>query len=49
MQKSTEHCGCAGPGKPEGEIRPLYQLKYLIEVLERQEKERNDADAKASS
>ena len=34
MHTNQELCGCGGPG------RPVYELKHLIALLERQEEER---------
>jgi hypothetical protein len=39
MQTNQDLCGCGGPG------RPLYELKHLVALLERQEEERKRREA----
>jgi hypothetical protein len=39
-------CGCGGTGQPAPENRPLYELKNLIAMLERQEEQRRQAEKK---
>jgi hypothetical protein len=58
MKPYEEVCGCAGKGVPVGESsargafgttgenRPLYQLAHLVAMLERQEEQRRQAQAK---
>jgi hypothetical protein len=46
MQTNQQLCGCGGSGQPATENRPLYQLFYLVQMLERQEEERRQAQAK---
>jgi hypothetical protein len=46
MQTNQELCDRAAAGQPAGETRPLYQLAYLVAMLERQEQQRRQAEKK---
>lgn len=51
MEKPRDDvCGCAGPGVPVGENKPLYELKNLVSALEAQHKDKEirNAEQKAS-
>ncbi len=44
-KNEPELCGCGGPGTPVGN-KPLYELRNLLDMLERQEEAKKEKEAK---